>query len=189
MTDRDNPVTAYLTDGEKKKVKRWSDELDIAQSELVRRAVKEFTDRDRYERIEHEMGEVHDKLDRVLASLDGEHTHTSGEPKTQSVPEKARSIAQRIYRNHESPVKATNVELAIEDIGGGDDRTIETYKNQLKKRELLYEHPNSGVWTDEKEQWVSWVENAYVNPDLHDVTQEYGISTTEYTQLAEKIEQ
>ena len=189
MTERDNPVTAYLTDDEKQKVERWSNELDKTQSELIRQAITEFTDRDRYERIEHEIGEVHDKLDRVLASLGDEHTHTSADPRTRSVPEKARDIARRIYRNHDLPVNDADVELAIEDIAGADERTVSKYKSQLKKRGLLFEHPNSPVWTDEKTEWVSWVEGAYVNPDVHDVTQEYGISTTEYTKTAEQISQ
>lgn len=158
-------------------------------SELLRDAVLEYTDLDRYERIEHEMDQLHEKIDRVLTLVDGEHTHTKGGDKTTSVPEKARSIARRIYTNHDTPVKTTDVELAIEDIAGGDERTISKYKEQLKKRGLLYEHPNSPVWTDDKETYVGWVEGAYHNPDVHKVTQEYGMSTTEYTEIAEAIEQ
>lgn len=185
MADRDNPVTVYLTDSEKQKLDEWSDAVDKSRSHLCREAILEYIDRDRTERVEHELREVHDKVDRALTLLDGEHTHTSGGDKTTSVPEKVRKIARRLYRNHEPPVKTQDVELAIEDIAGADDRTVAKYRGQLKKRGLLYEHPNSPVWTDQKEQWVGWVEGAYHNTDVHEVTQEYAMSTTEYTKLAE----
>jgi len=188
MANRNNPVTVYLTDAEKQKLDRWSDEVDKPLSQLCRDAILEYTDRDRTERIEHEVRDVNDKLDRVLSLIDGEHTHTSG--RQNSVPENARSIAQHLYRNHEAPVQDTDVEMAIENIADvGDDRSIAKYKAQLRKRELLFEHPNSPVWTPDKSEWVGWVEGAYHNPDVHEVTQEYGLSTDEYTKLAEGVEQ
>lgn len=183
MGNRDNPVTVYLTDAEKQKLDRWSDEVDKPLSQLCRDAILEYTDRDRTERIEHEVRDVNDKLDRVLSLVDGEHAHTSGGQK--SVPEKARSVAQHLYRNHETPIQEKDVVMAIENIADvGDERSVGKYKEQLKKRELLFEHPNSPVWTDDKEEWVGWVEGAYHNPDIHEVTAEYGMSTTEYAQLA-----
>jgi len=187
MSRRDNPVTVYLTDQEKQKLSKWSEEVDKPISQLAREAILEYTDRDRTERVEHEVRDVNEKIDRVLSLLDGEHTHTSGGQK--SVPEKVREVARRLYQNHSMPVKDKDVEIAIEDIAGGDDRTVEKYKRQLKKRELLFAHPNSPVWTDEKEQWVGWVEGAYHNPDVHEITQDYGLSTTEYANIAGKIEQ
>lgn len=185
MTRRDNQVKTYLTDKENAKLERWAEKVAKSKSELLRDAVLEYTDRDRVERVEHEVREVNDKIDRVLSLIDGEHTHTRGSDSTQSVPEKARAIARRLYRNHDVPIQTTDVEFAIEDIAGADDRTVEKYKQQLKKRGLLYAHPTSGVWTDDKAQWVEWTEAAYHNADVHEVTQEYGMSTTEYTQLAE----
>lgn len=188
MPDRDVPVTVYLEPAEKSKLEKWSDKSGKSLSQLCRDAILEYTDRDRTERIESEVRKLDDKLDRVLTLIDGQHTHTPGDSEPQSVPEKARSIARRLYENHEMPVNQTDVEIAIEDIAGGDDRTLEKYLSQLKKRGLLYEHPVSPVWTDEKEEYVTWVESARHNPDVHEVTQEYGMSTTEYTQLAEEIE-
>lgn len=185
MADRRNPVTVYLTDSEKQKLETWADEVDASLSHLCREAIREYTDRDRTERVEHEVRDINDKLDRVITLLDGEHTHTSGPDKTTSVPDKARQIARRLYSNHDTPIQTADVDLAIEDIAGGDDRTVGKYHDQLKKRGLLYEHPNSPVWTDTKSEWVEWVEGAYHNPDVHEVTQEYGMSTTEYTELAE----
>lgn len=184
MSREDNPLTIYLTDKEKAKLKRWSEKTGKSLSELGRDAILEYTDRDRTERIESEVRDLHDKMDRVLTLVDGEHAHTRA---NKSIPEKTRDIARRLYQNHEMPVKNNDVEIAIEDIAGGDDRTVEKYKDQLKKRGLLYEHPNSAVWTDDKEEWVAWTENAYHNPDVHEVTQEYGMSTTDYTKLVEQL--
>jgi len=118
---------------------------------------------------------------------DGEHTHTRGKSRNQSIPETAREIARTLYRNHTMPVPNEKVELTIEDIGGADERTLEQYRSQLKKRGLLYEHPVSAVWTNDKEQFVEWVENATVQPDIHEVTKDYGMSTTEYTEIAEQV--
>lgn len=181
MGSRDNPVTVYLTDDEKQQVKKWADKSGKTVSGLVRDAVLEYTDRDRAARIE-------DKLDRTLSLLsDGEHTRTQEIGRNASVPEKARAIARRLYNNHEMPVKGNDVELAIEDIAGADDRTIDTQKDQLKKRGLLYEHPMQPVWTDSKRQWVKWVESATVDADVHDWTDEYDLSTTEYHDIAKEI--
>jgi predicted transcriptional regulator len=187
MGTRDNPVTVYLTDEEKAKLKQWSEKTGKSVSDLSREAILEYTDRDRVERIESEIKELHDKMDRVLTQVGEQHTHTRQSTKTMSVPETAREIAKRIYSNHEMPVSNQDVELAIEDIGGADDRTIQKYKNQLKKRGLLYKHPVSAVWTDEKEEFIQWAENATVNTDVHEVTKEYAMSTTEYTQIAETL--
>lgn len=185
MSRRDNQVKTYLTDKENAKLERWADKVDKSKSELLRQAVLEYTDRDRVERIESEVRDLHGKVDRVLSLVDGGHTHTQG---NKSIPQKAREIAETIYQNHTMPIKDTDVELVIENIGGGDERTLEQYKNQLKKRELLFEHPNSSVWTNDKQKWVKWTENAYHNPDVHEVTQEYGTSTTEYIEITEELE-
>lgn len=186
MSREQYPLTVYLSADEKQKLEEWADKTGKSQSELGRQAILEYTDRDRVERIEHEVGEIHDKLDTLLSQAGTAHTHKGGQ---RSVPETAREIARLVYRNFEMPVKDTDVELTIEDNAGADDRTVEKYKGQLKKRGLLYQHPTSPVWTDDKEQWVMWVENAHHNPDVHEVTQEYSISTTEYTKLAETVKQ
>jgi len=76
MDKRNNPVTVYLTDEEKAQLQRWADESGKSLSDTLREAVLEYTDKDRFARIE-------DKLDRALALADGgtdtscagEHTH------------------------------------------------------------------------------------------------------------------
>lgn len=186
MSDRNNQVITYLDDDEYRQLKKWSNKTGKSMSHLLREAILEYTDRDRTTRIE-------DKVDRVLDVLEKpEHTRTQGSASTggstQSVPEKARAIAKRCYQNHEMPMKGKDVEIAIEDIAGGDQRTLDKYKSQLKKRGLLYEHPMQPVWTDSKKQWVKWVENATVNKDLHEWIGEYGLDSAEYTEIAAEVE-
>jgi hypothetical protein len=185
MSRENNPLTVYLSDDEMATLKQWKNKTGKSLSELGREAITEYTDHDRIERVEHDVAQLDEKLERVLALVEGEHTHTRGQ---KSVPEKAREIADAVYQKHEMPVNEATLEIEIENHAGGDDRTLEKYKKQLKKREFLFEHPNSAVWTSEKRQWVRWTENAYVNEDVHDITQGYGTSTTEYISIAEELE-
>ena len=155
MPRRDNPVTTYLSDEEKAELSRFVEESPDSQATVVRDALLEYLDFDRYARIESQVRKNRDLLERTLSVLeDDEHTHTRVDA-TASVPEKARTIARRIHANHDTPVSGADVEIAIEDIGGGVDRTVVKYKDQLKKRGLLYEHPMQPVWTDEREVWVA----------------------------------
>lgn len=181
MAKRDNRVVTYLTDDEYAQLKEWSDAADKPLSQLLRQAILEYTDKDRLRRVE-------EKVDRVLElSQNGTRTHTLS---TNSVPEKARAVAEHIYDNYEMPVKHTDVEIAVENIAGvGDERSLKKYFSQLKKRGLLYQHPSGNVWTDSKTQYVGWVEGAYHDPDVLDVTGEYGMGTDEYIEIAEEIEQ
>jgi hypothetical protein len=181
MSEKSEQVKAYVTPAEKKQLKEWAAETDQSLSSLVRQAVLEYTDRDRAARIE-------DKLDRVLDSLgDDAHTHTARPGN--SVPEKTRAIADHIYQHYDGAIKGDDVELAIENIAAvGDARSVRKYKKQLKKRNLLFKHPNQPVWTDDKEQWVGWVEGAYVDVDLNDVTDPYNIDAGEYADLVEELE-
>ena len=178
----DKRLQIYVTEDEYKQLQEWSDETGKSMSELGREAVLEYTDHDRLRRIEEKI----DQLGEALSETDDSHTHTSN---VQSVPEKARAVARHIYDRHETPVKATDVELAIENIADvGDERSISKYKDQLKKRGLLYEHPSGNVWSDDKEQFVRWVEGAYHDPDVHEVTKAYGMDSDDYIEIAEKVE-
>jgi predicted transcriptional regulator len=183
MSDKTEQVKTYVTPAEKRQLKEWAEETDQSLSSLVRQAVLEYTDRDRTARIE-------DKLDRVLASLDDDaHTHKgSMSGPSRSVPEKARAVADHLYQNYEGVIRGDDVELAIENIADvGDDRSVDKYKTQLKKRNLLFKHPNQDIWTPEKEQWVNWVEGAYVDVDVHSMTEPYNIDFSEYNALAEAV--
>jgi len=184
---RSNRVQVYLSDEERAELDRMADAAGKSVSHLCRDAILEYTDRDRAERIEAEMGEVHDKLDRVLTLVDSGHAHTSG-PKHESVPDKARKVAEVIQERHDSPVKNDDVEIAIEDFAGADDRTLKKYKSQLKKRGLLYQHPVSPVWTTDKREWVEWQEAASIGRDLHEVLEPYSMTAQEYDEIAIEVE-
>jgi len=193
MSQRDNIVSTYLSDDEKADLSRMADESDESQSSIVRKAVLEYLDHDRNARIEAKVREIDDKLERTLTLLDeDEHTHTSKQSKASSTVEKARSIARRIHSNHEPPVKAVAVERAIEDIAGADDRTLDKYKDILKKRGLLYRHPSeSPVWTDDRREWAGWVEsyvNATPSASVDDYTDDYSIEIDEYERLAAQVQ-
>lgn len=185
MTSRDNQVITYVTDAEYKQLKEWSEETGKSMSHLLREAVLEYTDNDRTRRIESKVDRI---LERVDAPEAGTHTHTN--PGSKSVPEKARAVADHIYAQYDPPVNDDDVEIAIENIAAvGDDRSIEKYKQQLKKRDLLFEHPYQPVWTDNEREWVEWVENATVQSDVHDIVDEYRMAVDDYIQIAEQIEQ
>lgn len=185
---RDNRVQVYVSDAELARLNDMADQADKSVSHLCRDAILEYTDRDRTERIESEVRDMHDKMDRVLALVNDGHAHTSGSAKHESVPDKARKIAEVIRERHTTPVRAEDVEIAIEDYAGADDRTLKKYKSQLKKRGLLYEHPVSPVWTDDKSEWVEWQEAASIGRDLHEVLEPYGMHAEEYDQIAEAIQ-
>jgi hypothetical protein len=106
--------------------------------------------------------------------------------------EKARDIYQRITRNHESPIKQDDIDRAIEDIAGADPRTVEKYCEILKKRSLLFKHPTSAVWTEERSEWAQWCD-AYVNndPEAHfmDVIEPYSLSLDDFEHALETAEE
>lgn len=183
MSDRNNQVITYVTDAEYRQLKEWSDDTGKSMSHLLREAVLEYVDHDRTRRIE-------EKVDRLLEVVDasdaGEHTHTNTGQK--SVPEKARAVADHIYQQYDAPIKADDVEVAIENIARvGDDRSVEKYKQQLKKRDLLFAHPHQPVWTDNKEEWVGWVEGASVGGDVPDEIDDYRMDRSEYVELVEEL--
>jgi hypothetical protein len=189
MANRNNVKKTYLTDAEAAQLSEWADEADKSESHLIREAIMEYLDHDRTARIEEQLDRIESKID-TLPSLgdDDEHTHTSAPGKGSDTVEKARRIARRLYGNHEPPIKRIDVERAIEDIAGADDRTLKKYKGLLKKRGLLYQHPTSSVWTDDREQWIGWVEGATVGGDVHECIQDYPITTDEYADLVESLE-
>lgn len=174
VSDRDNPVTVYLTDEEKADLDAWANEAGKSVSSLLREAVREYTDRDRVARIE-------DKLDEVLASLDDDtHTHKPEQAMNQqgsTATERARDIVRRLRLNHEQVVKDAVVVRAIEDIAGVDDRTIRKYKRLFRKRGMMYEHPGqTPIWTFETDEWLGWMEDyARLNgtDEAEDAVEEY----------------
>jgi len=184
MSDRSEQVKAYVTPAEKQQLKEWAEETDQSLSALVRQAVLEYTDNDRTARIE-------DKLDRVLDSLDAGDTHTQtysgggGTEGSQTV-ERTREIADRLYDNHGTVIDDSAVERAVTDIAGGDPRTVAKYKDELRDRSLLYEHPNGDLerWYAERELWLSDIVDytrQFTSPlaKLTTILQEYDLSASE----------
>jgi hypothetical protein len=150
----------------------------------VENALKEYIDHGREARIE-------EKVDQVLARLDEQPvTHTHKQRGSETV-EKVRRIQQRLTSNHGRIIKSADVDRAIEDIAGADDRTIKKYYRMLKRRSLLFEHPgDSGVWTADQERWVKWCDDKINNePELnvHDLTDEYAIEYDEYITKVEAV--
>lgn len=189
MSERDNPLTVYLTDQEKTQLKEWADETGKSLSELGRDAVMEYVDHDRYNRVEGQLATILDEVQTVRDTLEeNPNAHTQDgvyNSNAQTIPEKARNVVRHIHDKYEMPIKDSDVELAIENITGvGDDRSINKYKDQFRKRGHLFEHPTSPVWTDNEQEWVNWTENAHHNPDVYEVTEGYSISTDQYIELA-----
>lgn len=185
MTRRDNPVTTYLSNDEKKQLKEWSKETEKSQAHLLREAVLEYLDHDRTARVEEQIRDVNDKLDLVVTQLENgtENTH-----KATDKVEKARLIYQRVESNHGEVIKQNDLERAIEDIGGATDRTIESYKELLKRRGLLFAHPASNVWTAERDTWVEWCESKINNDpeaEVMDLIEDYDITVEDYDKVAE----
>lgn len=149
-------------------------------------ALAEYMDRDRYARIES-------KVDEVLARLPDEprgHTHTpsSVDQQASESVQKVRAIADRVYSNHAPVVRDADVERAIEDIAGGHKDTIAKYEELLRKRGLLWEHPDehSPVWTTDRKQWAQWVDNyeeGVPSVDLADLVGPYPVDGDEFAEI------
>jgi len=144
------------------------------------------------EYINHGQGaRIEEKVDKVLAQVsDQPTTHTHKQRGSETV-EKVRRMQQRLTANHGTIIKVADVDRAIEDIAGADDRTIEKYKRMLKRRSLLFAHPGeSGVWTPEQQRWAKWCEDKIDNePSLNvsDVIEGYDIEFDEYDSLAQRV--
>lgn len=107
---------------------------------LVERAMLEYMDRDRYARVE-------EKLDEVLARLseDG-NTRTQTDGGQSPTMQRLHEIADRLRSSNEHVVEDHEVEQMIVEVAGGDDRTVEKYRERLKNQGLLYQHPHSRNW-------------------------------------------
>lgn len=166
VTDRDNRAVTYLSDIEDRRLREAANDTDKSVSQVVREAIREYTDLDRAARVEDEIRDLDEKMDRVLAHLDEDTAHTHKEhdrsssrtTRASSTVEKVRQIHRRLINNHDEVVKNDDVERAIEDIAGGDGRTVRKYKRQFRKRGLLFEHPGDRpLWTTETDRWGTWV--------------------------------
>lgn len=177
MTRRDNPVSTYLSDEEKKRLSEWAEETDKSQAHLLREAILEYLDYDRTARIESKLREMDDKLDRVLAQSDGDttHTHKDRDAVTKGSPavEKLEEMVKTIRSNHAPVVKDAKLKRVIENYAGIDDRTVRRYKSLMRERGLLLEHPGDPpLWTTDTDQWSNWL-NQYGNLNGPDAVEDF----------------
>lgn len=159
----------------------------------VENAMIEYMDHDRYDRIEDGQQTTHEKLDSILAALgdaDSTHTHTADVSPT-TVSEKRDLIAAQL-RDRDAPVMPErDVVAAIEDVAGGDDRTISQYKTKLRTAGAVYDHPSSdsSAWTTDAEQFASWALAEFESrPDasIRDILEPYAMDPNEYEELLDE---
>lgn len=191
MGRRENVVKTYVSEDTLKELDRFADNADKSRAEIVRQAIREYTDLDRFARLESLVRE-NNRLLRGDGDTpdDDPDTHTHEQTASQTV-QRTRQIAKRLQRNHDGTLKDDTVERAIEDIAGGDERTISKYKRNLKRRGLLFAHPQSPVWTHDRTEWVGWVESyADATPDASvlDMIDAYPYDHDEYSGFVEKVE-
>jgi hypothetical protein len=168
--------------------------------EHVETALLEYMDRGRDTRIEEKIDANRELIEQLQQTLSEEtgHTHTpeSGfsEPDTSGSPtvERTRKIAERLQSQAEIGVENEQVERAIVDLAGGHDQTVRKYKTELRRRGLLFEHPNddSPMWYLEREPWFNAVKSyALETPDpegtVSKVVDEYPVKTR---QIADDLE-
>lgn len=167
---RDNPVTLYLDDEEYAQLKEWSNDTGKSMSVLGREAILEYTDHDRVARVESELGQIHQQLAEIQTHLsqNDAHTHKEGAlstPKrTASVVEKARTVVRQLQQENENDsddrvaIRDDQLTRKIENVSGGDPRTIQSHKEKIRQRGLLFEHPGEPpLWTASMDMWRNWM--------------------------------
>jgi hypothetical protein len=157
---------------------------------MAERALIEYMDNDRLKRVEDGQDETHEKLDSVLALLsdaDGSHTHMA-DVSPQTVGEKRDLIVGKL-RERDAPVMPEqDVIEAIEDVAGGDDRTLAKYKDALRRSGEVYDHPDteSSAWTTDPERFASWalaVFESRPDADIREILEPYAMDSLEYEEL------
>lgn len=161
MSNNRKRLQVYLEPDEYKQLKEWSDETGKSMSEIARTGIMEYTDQDRLLRIEEKLDEVHSLVEN------SEHTHTTEndvrdgvDTTTSETVERMREIVERLQSEStgDGVVKETAVKQAIEDIAGGHDKTLSKYKDMVRERGLLFEHPGQPpLWTVDVDGWIDWM--------------------------------
>jgi predicted transcriptional regulator len=77
---RNNRVVSYLNDDEKSKLKQWANETGESQSTLVRKAIREYLDLDRGDRVERQLAELTDEMEDLRRLVERQQTHTHPSP-------------------------------------------------------------------------------------------------------------
>jgi predicted transcriptional regulator len=154
---RDNRLKTTVSDGVAADVAEIADEADKSVAEVVRQAIREYTDHDRTARIEERIGRIEDKVDTLArgdtpGSDDADHTHTNsdgmcdtgGSGGARSVAaERTREIVRWIHENtNGEALKDKQVSKAIWTFAGDDPRTVRKYKDQVKGGIIRYCKPH-----------------------------------------------
>lgn len=145
-------------------------------------ALSEYADNDRLARMESRL----ETIEAYILENDSSHTHkgTDSVKKTERIAEKLQNIDREV-------IPTDDVVRSIEDVAGGDGRTVEKYRRLLKSRGLAYEHPSdSEVWTCNRDEWLKWaVDYVNNNPTVQrtDVIEDYPIKYREIEQLATEV--
>lgn len=157
---------------------------------MYERACIEYMDNDRYSRIESNQQETHEKLNAIMSALGDvgdTHTHTADVSPT-TVGEKAEIIAAKLKERDAPVMPEREVVAAIEDVAGGDDRTLKKYQDALRRSGEVYDHPSSdsSAWTVDEEQFASWALAEFESrPDasIREILEPYAMDPNEYERL------
>ena len=160
---------------------------------MYERACIEYMDNDRYERIEAGQEETHEMLQSVLATLadtDSTHTHTADVSPT-TVGEKRDLIAAKLNDRDAPVMPERDVIDAIDEVAGGDDRTVRKYKEKLRQSGEVMDHPSSDstAWTTDAEQFASWALAEFESrPDasIREILEPYAMDPNEYEDLLDQ---
>lgn len=173
MSDK-SPHTVRLDNATWSQFVEWVEDVEGQKhgeiGRHVENALSEYMNEDRQARLEKNQQEIQEELHDLRALLDerdSTHTHKTNAGCNES--DLVSEIHRQIVHNYDGAVKDEDVERTIVDVAElpvGDPRTISRYKQNLRKRGLLYEHPGEPpIWTDDREMWVRWANGAASSRD------------------------
>jgi hypothetical protein len=128
----------------------------------VKNALEEYMNKDRQARLERNQHEMIEQLEDLRAAVEaGEGTHTHKDNSGCTDTDLVTKVRDRVVNSADSDaVKDDVVEeaiVAVAELPVGDDRTIRKYKQRLRKRGLLFEHPGEPpLWTADTNLWANW---------------------------------
>ena len=180
MSDR-SPHTVRLDDDTWDRFVSWVEEVEGQKhgeiGRHVENALSEYLNEDRQARLEKNQQEMQEQLHELRALLaERDSTHTHKEKSECNSPTRVEAIHREIVNMEKGAVKNEAVERVIEDVAGldvGDPRTIRRYKEKLRRRGLLFEHPGEPpLWTTDRDLWGNWATAAATCRDELETTVE-----------------
>jgi len=158
MADRDHRVVTDVPESWVIELDELAETAGKSRADILRDAIREYLDHDRAARIEADIADLKAEVADLQQAVSDETTHTHKHDtvtKASETVEKTREIADRLRSNYEHSCRTNELERCIKDIAGGDRRTVQKYKSELKDRSLAFEHPNDStpVWFTDRQQW------------------------------------